>query len=346
MSIENYGVWVSTPKRVSAEREVDDNESPHIHLFYDDGSGGQYDGTRRASINVKSQSSVSELVYWLIRDFRHPIVEELGNLDMGFHNLENNPQGGGLDYIRGNLITFEQGRILPHDQPGVKDDIIDYVFPELIAAINRNATIYLFGEPYSDNQGIHDIHMNQGSVGRFKKSNGVWQDGGIIIGFPSEKRFDAIFLAFASQAVHTDDETGNSLPGSQNFAQFLGQSPGDGTTIDDNVNVAIVAALVNPIGSENQPNRTTRPEMVYLLNRSTKGISLEGWKLLNKTNDVHTVSSDIWLEQGEARNIPMFKAPLSNNGGIITLLDKSGNKIHGVSYTKKQAQKEGELIIF
>ena len=53
MPINNYGVWVANPVRVSAERAEEDPRTPHIHLFYDDGTGGRFDGARRASINVK-----------------------------------------------------------------------------------------------------------------------------------------------------------------------------------------------------------------------------------------------------------------------------------------------------
>lgn len=226
MPIDKYGVWVATPVSVSAERAEQDPDSPHIHLFYDDGSGGNFDNTRRASINVKSGSKISELVFWLIQNYRHPIVEELRGLKMGFHRIPSLPGGTALDYIRGNLIDLSTGRILPHDLSGPRDDIIDFVMPELQAAINRNATIYLFGEPYSDMQGIHDIHMNQGSQAQFQKYNGVWQDGGIMIYFPDEDRFSAIFLAFASQAAHTNEETGHSLQGSQNLAQLINNTGG------------------------------------------------------------------------------------------------------------------------
>lgn len=347
MPIDNYGVWVARPVRVSAERAEQDPDTPHIHLFYDDGSGGNFDNARRASINVKSGSELSELVFWLVQDFQHPIVDELRGLAMGFQGIPSQAGGIALDYIRGNLIDFSQGRLLPHDRPGAGDDIIDFVMPELQAAINRNGTLYLFGEPYDDMQGIHDIHMNQGSQGRFKQYNGVWQDGGVIIHFPDEDRFAAIFLAFASQAVHTDEAEGHGLPGSQNLAQLLGQG-GDGgdITIADDLRVVIVAALVNPIGGENQPGASGRPEMVYLLNRSTQGISLGGWSLLNKNDEARVISDDIWLAPGEVRSVTMGGTPLSNKGGLISLLDNNGNKVDGVSYSKDQASREGELVIF
>lgn len=306
---------------------------------------------------MKSGSELSELVFWFVQDFQHPIVDDLRGITMGFHHIPSQAGEIALDYIRGNLIDLQKGHVLPHDQPGPRDDIIDFVMPELQAAINRNATVYLFGEPYNDKQGIHDIHMNQGSQEPFKKYNGIWQDGGVIIHFPHEDRFDAIFLAFASQAVHTDEINGHSLPGSQNLAQLIAQGTevggeggtegggGEGPIVDD-LRVAIIGALVNPIGGENQPNNSGRPEMVYLLNRSRQGLSLGGWSLLNKNKDAHVLSQDIWLGPGEIQLVTMGQVPLSNKGGLISLLDEKGNKVDGVSYTKAQAAQEGEVVIF
>ena len=37
---------------------------------------------------------------------------------------------------------------------------------------------------------------------------------------------------------------------------------------------------------------------------------------------------------------------LSVNQGIITLLNDKSLKVHGVSYTKEQAQKQGWTIVF
>jgi uncharacterized protein YukJ len=347
MPINRYGVWVAKAVRVSAERAAQDSESPHIHLFYDDGSGGGFDGARRASINVKSKSALSELVFWLVRDFRHPLVDKVQDFVMGFHGISSRPGGMALDYIRGNLMEFRAGSILPHDQPGAQNDIIDYVLPVLEAAINRNAILYLFGEPYSDNQGIHDIHMNQGSQGSFNQYNGVWQDGGLLLHFPAENRWDAIFLAFASQAIHTDEQTGHALPGSQNFAQLLrGEIPGEAPHIRDELPVAMIAALVNPAGNENQPGATGTAEGVYLLNRSPKPMALQGWSLLNSSDTAYKITEAMTLAPGEVRIIEMKGVPLSNKGGVISLLDAQGIKVDGVSYTQDQARAEGEVVIF
>lgn len=39
-------------------------------------------------------------------------------------------------------------------------------------------------------------------------------------------------------------------------------------------------------------------------------------------------------------------AALSNRGGIITLLNSQGIKVHGVSYTRSQASQPGRTIPF
>ena len=60
--------------------------------------------------------------------------------------------------------------------------------------------------------GIHDIHMNQGNVEKWKGDNGIWQDGGILIHFEKEEEWIGIFLAFQSQSWCTDDEGHARVP--------------------------------------------------------------------------------------------------------------------------------------
>ena len=354
MPIINYGVWKATPVRVSAERLDEDSTSPHIHLFFDDGTGGHFAGTKRASINVKSLSALSELVYWHIPDLRHPITDALRHVTRGFTPLAPEPGGAALDYIRSNILDFDLGRILPHDVPGhTPNDIIDFVLPELQAAIARRATVYLLGEPYSDMQGLHDIHMNQGSTGRFAQYNGTWQDGAVILHYEAEDRFEGLFTAFASQAMHTDEVHGHALPGSPTFAAHLGHrapsphaAPPPEMPLEPDLRVVISGALVNPVGVENRPSSTGQPETVYLMNRSETGLSLAGWRILNKLDEARELAGDAWLSPGAVLAVPMTGVVLSNRGGTITLLDRNGLKVDGVSYTAAQAKPEGKVLTF
>ena len=66
-----------------------------------------------------------------------------------------------------------------------------------------------FGSSYADpngQQGIHDIHMNQGNPkGPFQKDNGIWQDGAIFIELPASGKWIAVFLAFQTESWTTDN---------------------------------------------------------------------------------------------------------------------------------------------
>lgn len=105
----------------------------------------------------------------------------MNKLELDWHVLDKAPGGAALDYIRGNLLSFEDGILLPHDEPGSENDLLDLIMPILETACTKQLKIYLFGEAYSDGKGIHDVHMNQGSLGQYDQYNGVWQDGGLII---------------------------------------------------------------------------------------------------------------------------------------------------------------------
>ena len=101
MPIHPYGVWCANAVRVTAETAQDDPNSPHIHLFYEDDHGEEY----RASINVKSKSSISELALYRFDNFQHPISAKISDLEMGWHELEKKPGGGHRSTIFGEIYS-------------------------------------------------------------------------------------------------------------------------------------------------------------------------------------------------------------------------------------------------
>ncbi len=249
-----------------------------------------------------------------------------------------------MDYIRGNL--FDSGKIIPlaYDIPGPDNDLNEKISHFVERAMNDiDSVVYAFGERWGpeDNKkdkyfgfkpgnGIHDIHMNQGNTGSFVKDDGVWQDGGLLFYYPGQDQWVGIFLAFQSQAWHTDDETGHSVVPAPDVP---------GVTSDGMVR--IVGAMVNPLKGD------VGKETVILVNTAPETISLKGWCIADKYKKKEILSVSM-LEPGEASSIILSGkgAQLSNKGGIITLLDQHGTKIDGVSYTKKQAGKQGWTLVF
>jgi uncharacterized protein YukJ len=331
MPLKRYGILKGRPIDV----QLGAGESPHYQVHIVDDTTDY-----RIAINVKSKVSPSELLYRVDEQFQHPLLALLPDLPAGFTTVSPAPGGRALDFIRGNLFDPADMRKLPHSVPGPDNDLnekIDAVMSR--AQADENVLVYAFGErwgPEVDRKdkyfgflpgnGIHDIHMNQGNVQQFQDQDGVWQDGAVLVHFPAADgapgQWVGIFLAFQSQAWHTDDRTGHAIT--------------DGVAHDGAVR--IVAALVNSIESP-------ETETVLLLNTTPQAVDLANWAIANKDKKKQPLQGE--LRAGETTLVRMTpQVPLSNNGGIITLLDAQGLKVDGVAYTKADASRPGWTIVF
>ena len=176
--------------------------------------------------------------------------------------------------------------------------------------------------------------MNQGNLGRFVSDDGVWQDGGLLLHFPATQHWVAIFLAFQSQAWHTDDTTGHTIT----TIPDPGPAPQPSPNEPDH-SVRIVGALVNPIGP------APELETVTLLNASPRMIDLTGWQIADRIKRKHPLAGQLAAGATIVITLPPT-VQLGNKGGIITLLNDQDLKVDGVSYTQAQASAEGWIIVF
>ncbi|MFE1772304.1 DUF2278 family protein [Streptomyces sp. NPDC059008] len=336
MPLKNYGVLAC--RAVERRREGAPDETPHYQIHLIDDAGTHY----RAAINVKSQQRPPDLLFVTDENFRHPVTGQLPAAGSGWNLLASQPGTASLDFIRGNLFPPDAVRPLPPDLPGLDNDLADMLDHHVERAIvDSNTELYLFGERYGPEpnepdkvfgflpgNGVHDIHMNQGSSGQFRSSNGVWQDGGLLLHFPAEARWVAVFLAFQSQTWHTDERTGHPLTA----------APPRPVTRD--ASVRILAALVNPAGPA--PERET----VTLLNASPVTIDLDGWRLADQQDHLLPLPAQPLTAGATLAVAGGNEFQLGNHGGSITLLDPAGLKVDGVSYTEEQAQREGWTVSF
>lgn len=336
MSLQRYGVL----KGKAIETKKGTGNTPHFQILVSDDRL-----LFRIAVNVESQEPPSDVLYFVDENFTHPVIDLLAPLPMGYHPVEKKPGELAIDFIRGNLFDASRMVPLPHNIPGEDNDLNELVQKYVAKAIAMESSeIYAFGERWGPEDvrdkffgfipgnGIHDIHMNQGSSDRFMKYDGVWQDGCLIIHLPDENKWIGIFLAFQSQCFHTDDATGHRIPHVCDKA--VPPEPGADRS------VCIIAALVNPKGADKGL------EALTLLNTTPVEIDLAGWSLADKNKKKMLLQGKI--KAGEALLVPLSgkDIELSNKGGIITLLDKSGLKVDGVSYTKEQAAKDGWTIVF
>jgi uncharacterized protein YukJ len=331
MSLDRYGVLVGTVLDRMPETGTD---TPHYQIHVR-ANGVDY----RVAVNVRSAQSPPDLLYLAVEDFAHPVLTALNDLEDGFTAVPSAPGGAALDYIRGNLFDRTAVRPLPNDVPGPDNDLSEKIDHFVGRAMNDpDARVYAFGqrwgpEPgvadkvfgFDPGNGIHDIHMNQGSSGRFARDNGVWQDGGLLLHYPTANQWVAFFLAFQSQAWHTDDLTGDPV-------SDLEPGEPDGQ-------VKIVGALVNPVGP------APEAESVTLLNTSPDDVDLSGWRLADRLKNQMMLPEQILPAGHTARILVQPPAQLGNQGGLITLLNREGLKVDGAAYTKAEAR-EGWTVPF
>ena len=336
MPLRSYGVLSGSVVDTRRERSTD---SPHYQIHLLDSAGVHY----RVAVNVESAQSPSELLYLVVDDFQHPITGSLSAVGSGWTALASRPGGANLDYIRANLFDPAAMRLLPPDLSGPDNDLADLLDHYVQRATgDPQVTAYMFGQRFGPEptvpdkvfgflpgNGVHDVHMNQGNSASFSRDDGVWQDGGVLLHLAAESRWVAIFLAFQSQAWHTDDTTGHTLNDTQSRSGTAGTEP-----------ARVIAALVNPVGG------APEAETITLINASPTAIDLTGWRIADRAKHTCPVPAGKLAAGATVVLTPSNGVALGNNGGVITLLDPHGLKVHGVSYTAEQSHDEGWTITF
>ncbi|MEO8257583.1 MAG: DUF2278 family protein [Acidobacteriota bacterium] len=347
MPLKSYGIL----KGKAIEVRLGAGQSPHYEVRIVDQTTDY-----RIAINVMSQLAPSEVEYVILERFEHPITALADGFPLGFTALPSKPNSGALDFIRGNLFDRSQMRPLPPNLPGFDNDLNDKIDRIMQRAMgDEQAVVCAFGQRWGPEpglkdkyfgflpgNGIHDIHMNQGNVGQFVKDDGVYQDGGLLIHFPVQNEWIGAFLKFQSQAWHTDDVTGHTLPVPTPTPPApvppVPTPPSPPTPTDPQGLVRIVAALVNSV-------KSPEVESVTLLNTAPHQVDLTGWALLDTQKARLNLSGA--MAPGSTRVLTITQPlALSNKGGVITLIDEKGLKVDGVSYTKQQARDPGWTLVF
>jgi len=352
MPIKNYGVLKG--KAIEVRLGTSSNAHYQVHLVDDTTD-------YRIAINVKSEMAPSEVEYIVIENFNHPITHKIQEFDLGFTALAPTPNSGAIDFIRDNLFDRALMKPLAFDMAGPDNDLNEKFDGIMQRAMSdEKAIVYAFGQrwPTENNKkdkcfgflpgnGIHDIHMNQGNSGDFKKDDGIRQDGGLIVNFPDQNEWVAIFMKFQSQAWHTDDKTGHRLVGTPDGYPIhedpaLPQGAPSRVELPDEEEphgmVRIVAALVNSSASPEE-------ETITLLNTTSHELSLDGWKIIDTTRAAIGLQGKVTAGGIQVVQVRRPNA-LSNQGGTITLLNEQGLKVDGVAYTRAQAKHPGWTVVF
>jgi len=186
----------------------------------------------RVAFNVRSEQNPFAVRYAIDTNFRGPLTAAMESLPLGLSPARDVTGSGvhafmaarglALDFVRGDVLSQSDLRVLEKGPPNKRS----YVESQLelhvqMAQEDPASFVCAFGVPwgpenmpdqyfgFEPGQGIHDIHMNQGNSGSFKKhrfrdDDGVGQDGALFFSLPASGVWVGFFIAFQSQSFDTD----------------------------------------------------------------------------------------------------------------------------------------------
>ena len=200
-----YGVLIGTPSSWGLEDWSEDlgigGSWPHYLVELSTASG-----TLQAAIDL-STTGESNQVRWRELDLEESDFPEITSLGDGWQELPSHTDsgastGGALDYLRHPTLlarlNHQPWRNADDTEPLVEEtnptsSTHRYDVPRwdaLFAAGVRKA--YILGEAYSGLNGVHNVHQNQGDPeGEHSDSNGIWQDGAMILEFNAPRMVSA-----------------------------------------------------------------------------------------------------------------------------------------------------------
>jgi hypothetical protein len=211
MSLDEYGVLLGT--LTGHRRDTPDNEGRWFHVNLDvTAPAGRY----RCAVDVDSKHTTTG-VQWRTRTLHPAQLPVLSGRPAGLHRLPMSAAGGAVDYQRHPAFRPALGCLaaLAPYAPGLEDFVrrqgwstgsnLDAA-TALEAILVVGARIVVFGEPFTEGLGVHNVHQNQGDPAdsQWYDENGPWQDGVTMVERP-DGRYDVFQNKFTSQSFHTDD---------------------------------------------------------------------------------------------------------------------------------------------
>ncbi len=203
----------SEPKLKPSRHNNETQYHLHFSMLVD---GDKWD----VAVNVGTNDDDDLLKYKLVLDFRHPIIQTLAEAEAGAQDMTGQSALPALDFLRSDLLQ-NTGKWRDSDvMDGSEDAQPVASLARLLSKAHRQTfDVYVFGRFFNTGDGIHDVHLNQGSTKGFihrpgndsNDHNDIWQDGALMVD-SGEPEWAAYFSAFNQQLVPTDD-LGNPKPG-------------------------------------------------------------------------------------------------------------------------------------
>jgi len=169
----------------------------------------------RRCVTDFSSATKNRIQYKLFTKLDPKLFARIAALPDGYTPLAAAAQSGALDYARSPILgaTARDGWIVSDGEVAVKK------LQDHLSA--GPAKLFVFGEPFTDaapqvdagvrsQNGMHNVHMNQGDPARssdgrdHQADDGIWQDGATVFQ-NADGSLTAFCCKFVSQTFDTDD---------------------------------------------------------------------------------------------------------------------------------------------
>ena len=185
------------------DKWYDFDKRAHYHIVAMDDEGKRFDlAVNIGSIYEKMNEIVSsnlKVYYDESYSCRKGIVRKILLQKNGITECH---KGLYLDYIRMKLFPHEKMiQMKGFDVTSIY--LTEIIEKNVVQAMNNDDyEVIAFGRLYTNGKGLHDIHMNQGSVDKFRKNDASYSDGGLFFRNKRDNKITAVFIAFITQSLN------------------------------------------------------------------------------------------------------------------------------------------------
>ena len=184
------------------DKWYDFDKRAHYHIVAMDDEGKRFDlAVNIGSIYEKMNEIVSsnlKVYYDESYNYRKGIVRKMLLQKNGITECHKDLY---LDYIRMKLFPHEKMiQMKGFDVTSIY--LTGIIEKNVVQAMNNDDyEVIAFGRLYANGKGLHDIHMNQGSVNKFRKNDASYSDGGLFFRNRRDNKITAVFIAFITQSL-------------------------------------------------------------------------------------------------------------------------------------------------
>jgi hypothetical protein len=194
---DGYGVLVGRLSRYACDKQQDESHYFHCNLFVQTPKG-----VYPCAVDLDSKHRRDGL-QWKVVELDPEEIGWLTSFRDGWHELEMSEGSGAFDYYRSMELGPSAECVYANHANGEEGGEVakeswkygtgHHAFRDLEALLKHARRIFVFGEPFRNGKGVHNIHQNQGDPpdSRWAAENGPWQDGAVMV-----ERHDGSVAAF------------------------------------------------------------------------------------------------------------------------------------------------------